>query len=184
MLVKVKRGWELPEHMATPEDVFHEPAPNRQNARSRAQSSPALRRCLWAAARWRQKAKTRRWTYTRSGEIRHTFSTATSRPRGTPPPITIIMSSARTSRYRGAPRGSAFARGMVYDRWHGRKRVRDRHRRSVEESRPGRAPLPPSLRRSVGDGRTVVGFPDAPIGRAGATEGGREIYCDAHDRGR
>ena len=22
MLVKVKRGWELPEHMATPEDVF------------------------------------------------------------------------------------------------------------------------------------------------------------------
>ena len=124
-----RRGWEIPERVATPEHIFLQPPCLPGGDRRR--RAGAVAGAGFGAARRRPAGPEQRVSIRSSG-TRTSRSTAPSPTRRSTPTTTISTSSARPSRWpRGAGPQAAAMDGQ--DRRHGREAAGDRHRRSPQE---------------------------------------------------
>ena len=191
MFIKVKRGWEIPERLATPEHVFFNrrkflvtgaaigamtalsACDEKQEAQAEADAAPAAPDpsavALSVQAQRDLQARPRRDGRAVGDHLQQLLR------------IQLGQESAREGAGAAGP-----ALGADHRR-HGRQADADRHRRSDEEDAAGRAALSPSLRRDLVDGGAVERLRAEGTGEAGRAEGRGEVSAarDLHEpRGR
>src|SRR5579883_1555880 len=195
MVIRRRRGWELPESAATPEAVFL----SRRRLVQAIAAGPMLAAGLAGPAEAGTKGDPSASLYPAKRNPRYTLDR----------PVTPARYSEYYNNFYEFGSEKSIADPALDDqgRRAGRQAVCDRHRRSAEKGDARRAPLSPSLRRGLGDGGAVDRFSDVglsltrtaavrgeicaygdfsePFGRAG-TEGNLVslALCRGHDDGR
>ncbi len=158
-----RRGWEIPERFATPEHIFF----NRRDFLAGAGvGALALSPQLAAAQRIADLPDPSSGLYPAKQNEKFTLDRAVTEEKINLNYNNFYEFSPNKSLAQ-AGTGAQAAPVDGQDRRHGREAAGDRHRRSPQADAARGAALPPSLRRSLVDGDSVVGISAGQAGRAG-----------------